>query len=195
MQFTKKQIIKILASLLILTVLSQAIYTALYLGAKDVPRGWLWSLEGLLFVLVMAVAGAALVQAKQNALGYSAIFSSAILNLVQVGIGLTQFKPFFAAAGSVEGLAPAASSVVALSFFVYNAAKILLGIGAFVFGNAIVKSGGKLLGRVTMFAGVIAMLANTIALFTKIEGLPSGSSGVIATLLLAICLLKLQFED
>jgi len=196
MEFTKNQNIRILAVLLILAVISQALYTALYLGAKDLPRLWLWGVEGLLFVLIMAIAGSALVQAKQYTLGFSAIFASAILNLVQVGIGLTQFVPFREAAQSVEAIAPAASSVVALSFFIYNAAKVLLGIAAIVFGSAITKNGSKLLGRVTMLAGVAAILTNTIVMmFGRMQAVPSGATGVVATLLLGVCLLKYQSED
>jgi len=196
MEFSKNQNIRILATLLILIVISQAIYTALYVAAKDVPRLWLWGIEGLLFVIIMAIAGSALVQAKQYTLGFSAIFASAILNLIQVGIGLTQFVPFREVATNVEAIAPAASSVVALSFFIYNAAKILLGIGALVFGSAISQNGSKLLGRITMLAGVAAIVTNAIVMmFGRMQAIPSGAIGVVATLLLAICLLKLKSED
>jgi len=120
MEFTQKQSIKIASALLLLTVISQALYTGLYLAANDIPRQWLWGLEGLVFVLLAAFAGSVLVQAKQYTLGFSAILASAILNLVQVGIGLTQFGPFREVAQTIEGVAPAAGSVVALSFFIYN---------------------------------------------------------------------------
>jgi len=196
MEFTKKQNVQILAVLLILAVVSQALYTALYVAAKDVPRLWLWGVEGLLFVLMMAVAGSALVQANQYSLGFSAIFASAILNLIQVGIGLTQFVPFREAAQGLEAIAPAASSVVALSFFIYNAAKILLGIAALVFGNAISQNSSKLLGRITMLAGLVAIVTNTIVMmFGRMQAVPSGATGVVATLLLAMCLLKMQSDD
>ena len=196
MEFTQKQNIQAVAALLFLAVITQAIYTGLYVGAKDVPRAWLWGFEGLLFVALTAVAGAALVQAKEYALGFSAIFASAIFNFLQVGIGLTQFGPFREAAQSVEGIAPAASSVVALSFFVYNAAKILLGIAAVVFGAAISNTGSKMLGRLTALAGFVAIATNSIVvMFGRISAIPSGATGVVATLLLAVCLYKLNSAD
>lgn len=196
MEFTQNRNIKYIAALLFLTVASQAIYTLLYVAAKDVPRQWLWGLEGLLFVLLAAIAGAALVQAKDHALGYSAIFASALLNLIQVGIGLTQFGPFREAAQSVEAIAPAAGSVVALSFFIYNAAKILLGIAAIVFGTAISQAGSAGLGKLTVFLGFVAIVTNSIVMmFGRIGAVPSGATGVIATLFLAICFLKLRSED
>jgi len=196
MEFTQKQNIQMISVLLFLSVITQAIYTALYVIANDLPRLWLWGLEGLMFVLLAAIAGSTLVQAKQYTLGFSAIFASAILNLIQVGIGLTQFGPFREAAESVEAIAPAAGSVVALSFFVYNAAKILLGIAALVFGSVISQAGFKVLGKLTIFLGGVAIITNTIVMmFGRINEVPSGAIGVLATLLLAMCLFKLRSED
>jgi len=196
MEFTQRQNIKYIASLLLLAVITQAIYTALYVAAKDVPRQWLWGFEGVLFVVLAAVAGSALVQSKKYSLGFSAIFVSAIFNVIQVGIGLTQFGAFREAAQAVDGLAPATGSVVALSFFIYNAAKILLGLAAVIFGMTVLKSGLKLLGGATVLLGGIAIATNTIVvMFGRIDGVPSGATGVVATLLLAICLFKLQTED
>ena len=196
MEFTQRQNIQMISALLFLTVITQALYTALYIGAKEVPRLWLWGLEGLVFVLLAAIAGSALVQAKKYTLGFSAIFTSAILNVVQVGVGLTQFGPFHEAVEGVEALAPVAGSVVAFSFFVYNAAKILLGISAVVFGTAILQIGSKGLGRLTVFLGFVAIVTNTIVMmFGRIDVIPSGATGAVATLLLAVCLFKLRSED
>ncbi len=196
MEFTQKQNVQVITALLFLSVLTQAVYTALYVGASDVPRQWLWGLEGLMFVLLAAFAGSALVQAKSYTLGYSAILASAILNFIQVGIGLTQFGPFREAAQGVEALAPAAGAVVAFSFFIYNAAKILLGLAAVVFGTAISQNGSKMLGRLAIFLGCVAMLANTaVMMFGRIQAVPSGATGVVATLILAVCLLKLGSDD
>jgi len=196
MEFTQKQNMLVVSVLLFLTGITQALYTALYLAASDVPRQWLWGLEGIVFVLLAAVAGSALVQAEKYTLGFSAIFASALFNFIQVGIGLTQFGPFREAAQSVEAIGPAAGSVVVLAFFVYNAAKILLGVSAVVFGTAILQTGSKWLGRLTVLLGFIAIVTNTIVLmFGRINAIPSGATGVIATLFLAVCLLKLRSED
>ena len=196
MELTQKQNIKLVCALLFLAVVTQAAYTGLYVAAKDVPRLWLWSVEGLVFIVLIAVAGAALVKAKEYTLGFSAIFASAILNFIQVGIGLTQFGPFREVAQNVEAIGPVTGSVVALSFFIYNGAKILLGISALVFGSAVSQAGSKVIGRLTIFGGLVAIVANTVVMmFGRMGGIPSGATGVVATLLLAICLLKLQSED
>jgi len=196
MEFTQKQNILVISALLFLTGITQTLYTTLYLAASEVPRQWLWGLEGIAFILLAAIAGSALVQAKKYALGFSAIFASALLNIIQVGIGLTQFGPFREVAQSVEAIGPAAGSVVALSFFIYNAAKTLLGVSAVVFGTAILQTGSKWLGRLTIFLGFIAIVTNaTVLMVGRIDAIPSGATGVAAILFLAVCLLKLRSES
>ncbi len=199
MEFTYQRTIQILAILLLLAAVTQPIYTALYLYAPEVSRKFLWSLEGLIFVLMAAVGGSALVMAKRYVLGFSAIAMSAILNVVQVGVGLTQFGPFREAASQVEALGPAAGSVVAYSFFGYNAAKILLGLAAVVLGMGRMNEGAKALGGLTALVGAVAFVANaSVMMFGRGSFIPSplaGGSGVVATLLLAICLLSLRRDD
>ena len=79
-------------------------------------------------------------------------------------MGLTMFGPFFEAVGEVEGLTPAARSVVAFSFMVYNAAKVLLALALIVFGLARVKTGSSLLGGSAALIGLIALFANTASM-------------------------------
>ncbi len=199
MDFTHNQTVKFTAILLLLAAISQPIYTALYLGAPDVDRRFLWGLEGLIFVLLATFAGSALVTAKHYVVGFSAIAFSAVLNVVQVGVGLTQFGPFREAAEANPELGGVAFSVVAFSFFGYNAAKILLGLAAIVFGMAKLKAGGKLLGGLTALVGLVAFVANTLVMMFGLNGfLPSpiaGGSGVLATLLLTICLFGLKQDE
>lgn len=82
---------------------------------------------------------------------------------------------------------------------IYFAAKLLLGLAALIFGLASVNAGDKKLGGVTVLVGVIAMLANGILVMFGRDGfLPSpvaGGSGVLATLLLAVCLISLARKD
>jgi len=199
MQFLQSRTIKITAILLFLTAISQPIYTVLYLNAPDINRHWLWGLEGLLFVLLAAYAGAAMSESKRYTLVFSAIAFSAVLNVVQVGVGFTQFGPFRAVVTEVPDLKPAADSVVAFSFFGYNAAKILLGLAAFIIGLDKLSDGNKALGGITASVGVVAFFANTGVMMFGREGfVPSplaGGSGVLAVLLLAICLFTMTRED
>ena len=199
MELTQNRTVKIVAGLLLLAAISQPIYTALYLRAPDIDRQILWGLEGLIFVLLAAFAGSALVMAKRYTLGFSAIAFCAVLNVVQVGVGLTQFGPFRAAAEANADLGDVAFSVVAFSFFGYNAAKILLGLAAVVFGMAKMNTGSKALGGATMLVGAVAFVANTLVMMFGLNGFfPSpiaGGSGVVATLLLSLCLFSVSEEE
>lgn len=192
MEFSLARTVRIVALLLLALAATQIIYTGLYLSKLAVPRQLLWGLEGVLFVFLAAFAGAARVQDRASALGWSAIGFSAALNVVQVGVGLTMFGPFREAAGSHEGLGLLAGAVVAFSFFVYNAAKVLLGLAALSFGLQRIRDGAVLLGRSAVAIGLLAVMANA-AVMTMGRGsfIPSplaGASGVLATVLLALCL-------
>lgn len=198
MELSQARTVKTLALLLLLAALSQLLYTALYLGAPDIDRRMIWGIEALVFVLLTAFAGSALVMAKRYTLGFSAIAFSAVLNVVQVGVGLSLFEPFGSAAEANPDLGGVAVSVVAFSFFGYNAAKILLGLAAIVFGMAKMGQGSKILGGVAVAIGVIALVANTMVMMFGWKGFfpapLAGSSGVLATFLLSICLFTLNSE-
>ena len=185
--------------LLFTLVATQAAFTALYgLGIAG-PRALIWGLEVVLFSILAAFAGAALVQDGSYHIGWSAIAFSAVLNVVQVGIGLKLFGPLSGAAKEVEAIAPVAGGVVALSFMFSNAAKILLGLAALVFGLAKKNAGSKTLGGLTAMVGIVTIIANTlIIVFGRDAFLPSpvaGASGVVATLLLALCLINFTDDE
>ena len=199
MDFTSKRTVQITSGLLLALVATHVLYTLLHVAEVSVPRQLLWGVECLLFTLLAAFAGAAMVQAKHYHVGWSAIVFSALLNVVQVSIGLTLFGPFREAAGQLEALGPLAGAIVALSFVIYYAAKLLLGFAALVFGIAKMTGGAKALGGLTALVGVVAMIANAILIvFGREAFLPSaaaGGSGVLATLLLAFCLMRVERED
>jgi len=199
MEFTNSRTVQITSYLLLTLAVMQALYTGLYISEINFPRQLLWGLEGVLFTILIAFAGAAMVQAKHYQVGWSAIAFSAVLNVMQVSIGLTMFGPFREASSQLEPLGPVAAAVVALSFMIYYAAKLLLGFAALIFGIAKMNSGGKALGGLTALVGVVAVFANAcLIVFGRDAFLPSavaGGSGVLATLLLALCLTSVARED
>ena len=203
MEFTHSRTVKIIAIFLLLAAILQPIYTFLYLKAPGVDRQFIWGIEALLFVLLSAFAGAALVQTKRHALAFSAIAFSAVLNVIQVGIGLTQFGPVREAVKLNADLGSIASSVVSFSFFGYNAAKILLGLAAILIGLTLFKSAktlSKSLGGLAVLVGVLAFVTNSVLMMFGLQAdiIPrqlAGGSGVVATLLLALCLFSLPFEE
>lgn len=199
MELTQQRTITLVAALLLAAAVTQAVYTALYLTMPEVSRAALWGIEAFLFVMLAASAGSALALARRLHLGWSAIAAAAVLNVVQVGVGLTMFGPFGEAAGADPALAPLAGAVVAYSFMVYNAAKVLLALAAIVFGLARMKAGGKALGGLTALVGAVALLSNTLSMAAGrdvLGELPlAGGSGVLATLLLAVSLFGLARDD
>ncbi len=190
---------KIISILLVLTVITQAIYTALFIGAPDLSRNFIWGLEGLFFALLAVFAGYALMVSKSYALGFAAIAVSAVLNLIQVGVGFTLFEPFQQAGEASPEFGPVAFGIVSLAFFIYNAAKVVLGLAVVVFGMAKINDGGRTLGRIAVVVGAFAFVANALMMMFGLDGfLPSpvaGGSGVLATLLLAILIFGINNED
>jgi|GEM_PF-302504 len=209
MEFTFERNVRITALLLLTLVVTQAVYTGLFVAEIAGPRPLLWGLEAVLFTFLAAFAGAALVQTRNYYLGWSAIAFSAVLNVVQVSIGLKLFGPFGGVAQQAEAMAPLIGAVVAFSFMIYNTAKILLGFAALIFGMAKMNAGGessgvksvgvKSLGGLTALAGVVAIVANSfMVIFGRDAFLPSpvaGVSGVVATVLLALCLMNMASDD
>lgn len=199
MPIAKQRTFTSVAVLLIVAAITQSIYTALFLTMPDLSRAPLWGIEGIVFTLLAAFAGSALAQAKRLHLGWSAIAAAAVLNVVQVGVGLTMFGPFSDAAKADPAFAPLIGAVVAFSFMVYNAAKVLLGLAAIVFGLARMGAGGKALGGLTAAVGLVALVSNALsmALGRDVLGeLPlAGGSGVLATVLLAVCLFWVRNGD
>lgn len=189
--------VRAVAILLLIACVTQSVYTALYVAKLDVPRQILWGTEGLLFPLLAALAGAAMVRSQRLTLAFGAIAFAAVLNFLQVSVGLTLFFPFSDAAKADPALAPVAGAIVAFAFVIYNAAKLLLGFAALLVGLSRISAGSKLLGGATALVGGIAMLANGAALVGagEIAGRIAGGSGVLATLLLAVCLLGATEDD
>ena len=199
MDFTLKRNAQIVTYLLLALVVTQIVFTILFNAGLSGPGAYIWGAEAVLFPILAAFAGAALVQARRYHLGWSAIAFSAVLNVVQVSIGLKMFGPFGGVAQGLEAAAPLIGAVVAFSFMVYNAAKILLGLAAVVFGMAKMNAGSKTLGGLTALAGGVAIVANSILIIFGRDGfLPSpvaGASGVVATVLLALCLITLVHDE
>jgi hypothetical protein len=195
MEITFKRTTTFVATLLLIAAVTQAIYTALYIAEADVPRQLLWGTEGFLFTVLAAFAGSALAQAKRLHLVWAAITAAAVLNVVQVGVGLTMFGPFFEVAGNLEATGPLAQGVLAFSFMVYNAAKVLLALALMVIG----LDRGKALGVVSALVGAVAFVSNALSmgLGRDFSGeLPiAGGSGVLATILLAVCLFGLTSDE
>lgn len=199
MDFTLERNTRIIMLLLLVLVATQAAFTVLFNLGITGPRPLIWGLEVILFSLLAAFAGAALAQSGNYHVGWAAIAIAAVLNVIQVGMGLKLFGPFSGVAKEIEGIGPMTGAIVALSFMFYNAAKILLGLAAVVFGIAKKNAGSSALGGLTALVGVVAIVANALLIIFGRKGfLPppiAGASGVAATLLLALCLMNINKDE
>ncbi|MEO0436893.1 MAG: thiamine biosynthesis protein ThiC [Pseudomonadota bacterium] len=199
MEFTLRRNAQLIAVLLFAASITQIVYTALYMAEANVPRQLLWGTESLLFVLMAALGGSALSQTDRHHLAWAAITAASVLNVVQVGVGLTMFGPFYQAAGELEAVVPAAKAVVAFSFHSYNAAKILLALALIVFALAARSAGSKLFGGFGVLVGLLAFMSNSASMTAGRDvfgELPlAGGSGVLAAILLGVFLLTAADDD
>jgi hypothetical protein len=199
MELSQTQTAKVIAALLLLMAILQPIYIALFVGFPDLDLLSVWRLEGIIFVLLAAFSGSALVMAQRHALGFSAIAFSAIFKLLAIGIGLTQFIPFRAAANLNTDLGDVAASMTAFSFFCYCSANMLLGLAAAAFGKSKLDEGARALGRAAVLFGAGAFVTNSLVMMFGFQGFfpapVAGGFAVIATVLLAVCVLNLSKEE
>ena len=116
--------------------------------------------------------------------GWAALVAAGLINIVQSGIGLSMFLP---AAKAGPEFAPLMGTLLAGSFLFYNLSKAIIGLAALLFGLSLFrndKSKVRVIGLISMVAGVIAIVLNIAAVRLGLGSVPfSGASGAIATLL------------
>lgn len=182
-----------IAIMLLLTVASQLLYTATLSGVGLV-EGWplrssIWTAEILLFTGIAIASIVGLVRSTEMQLGWAALFVAGLINMVQSGIGLSMFIP---ATNAGEDFAPLMGTVLAGSFLFYNLAKAILGVAALVFGLQLFrtnKSVGRVIGLLSVIAGVIAIALNVAAVHLGLGKVSlAGASGAIATFFAGVTL-------
>ncbi|WP_052769078.1 hypothetical protein [Aurantiacibacter marinus] len=199
----------LVATALIVTVVTQILYLALLGGPQpsDPAAGltnadiaayftdrWnevaiVWTVEAITFITIAVGALFAMVDDRRR-LGWAAIAIAGILNIVQIGIGLTLFKPVALAGEDYTWMFWA---VVSGAFGFYFIAKIALGIAAAVFGLSFMREAvglmGRIIGGLTLAVGTLAAISNIAALGAGMNWLfVAGGSGTLAALLLGIVL-------
>lgn len=120
----------ILPVLLGAIVLTQIVYVAKSALKIEIASAAIWSVEALLF-LAIAVIGLVAALQKSRLLACTCIAIAGMVNVLQVGMGLTMFGPLFDAG---EPLIPVYESVVAMAFFLFFSGKLLFGCAAIVVG-------------------------------------------------------------
>ena len=176
---------------LLLTVASQVFYITVVSGsANEMLRPLTWFTELFAFAAVLILALSLSVRRPEQSVLWAAIAVSGMLNLLQVGMGLSMFAPAMEAGESEPQLF---ATVLAGAFFLYFLAKLILGAAALGVGVSLARKGsgwGKGLVVLTAIAGFGAIVLNLLAMMdAKAWTFPAGGAGTAATALLALTLL------
>lgn len=182
---------------LLVTVASQLFYIGVVSNSEnELLRPITWFTELLAFGFVSVGAYALVGREPQRAFVWSAIGFSGVLNVLQVGMGLSMFAPAREASEAVPQLF---TTVLAGAFFFYFFAKLLIGGAAMIEGaRALRLSGGlqKAIGGISILTGVAAIAVNLLAMIdSESWTFPAGAAGTAATAFLAAALFILRPAD
>ncbi|MBB3033043.1 hypothetical protein [Alteriqipengyuania lutimaris] len=182
------------AAALLASVATQVFYiTVVSEAAPDtVLRPATWLTEMAIFSLA-AAAALPLTARSTFPLAASAIVLASILNMIQVGIGLSMFGHAQEAGEQVFAM------VLQAAFFIFFQAKALLGLAAIGIGLAACRTGaiGRIVGFPAILAGIAAAIANLLGMAQGMAewSFPAGAAGTVATAMLAVALLIVAAED
>jgi hypothetical protein len=143
----------------------------------------LWKIEAVAY-LAITVFGMALV--RSHPLTGSALSAGGALNVIQLGIGLSMFRPLL---DGGPGLEEMFTPVWMAAFFFFFAGKAALGLAGLSYGRALWSSAtGAMhwLGGATALTGLLGLLLGAAGMVTgQVLIWQSGGMGTIAALVLA----------
>lgn len=194
---TDRGLIKGLAAVLLVTVASQIFYITVVSGSPNEmlrPATWFTELFAFSASVIFALALAA--RRPVQASVWSTIALAGILNVIQVGMGLSMFAP---AMETQEAVPQLFLAILAGAFFFYFLAKLLLGVAAIVLGFRAVRAGGPVSKAAGGFAIAAGLAAIVLSFFAMIDSeswtFPAGAAGTAVTALLAFVLLLLPEQS
>lgn len=155
-----------------------------------------WTIELAAFS-VIAVAGlVAMVRGAPAPAAWAALLFSGLFNVIQVGIGLSMFRP---AALAGEAFAPVFSVVVAGAFLFYFLAKVLLALAGIGFGLLLFagdRTSAKAVGALAVLFGLAAAALNILAIPQGMAMVfEAGAAGTAAALTTAIAVWLVTQRD
>lgn len=173
---------------MIIVVFTQALYMINRSAELGIDPAFIWMVEAVAFLGMTVFALVTLVGRTGLQIAWAAIGIGALLNVIQVAMGMAMFGPLEDAG---DAMAPAFQAVLAGAFFFYFAGKFLFGIAAVVLGWALftgAPSIGKMVGAMSVITGVAAVGFNLVAMAVGMQfALSAGAAGTIATFMLALC--------
>ncbi|RED15894.1 hypothetical protein [Parasphingopyxis lamellibrachiae] len=142
-----------------------------------------WTIELAAFAVIAVAALTALTRGAAAPVAWAALFLAATFNILQVGIGLSMFRP---AALAGEALAPVFLTVVAGAFLFYFFAKALIALAGIGLGIVLLSSAStaaKVAGILSIAVGLIAAALNIYAIPQGMGFVfPAGAAGTAAAL-------------
>lgn len=194
MQFTIRSAMTAIASAVLLLVATQVFYmTVVYpAGPETVLRPITWMVEMAAFTLVTVAALVLTARAHFAPLVWAAICIAGLLNIIQVGMGLSMFPP---AAGAQKQLPALFETILNGAFFLYFAGKVLFSLAAIALGRVLLAGEGlqKLAGGLAILAGLGGAILGIIAMPTGLGWMmPAGIAGTLASATLAVAILLLR---
>ncbi|MBX7493432.1 thiamine biosynthesis protein ThiC [Qipengyuania sp. 1NDW9] len=188
---TDRGLTKGLAAVLLVTVASQIFYIAVVSGSEnEMLRPLTWFTELFAFSISAIFAHALAVRRPVEAALWSTIALAGVLNVIQVGMGLSMFAPAMEAREAVPQLFAA---ILSGAFFFYFLAKLLLGGAALVLGFSALSAEGALAKGAGGLAALAGLAAIGLSLAAMVDSeswtFPAGAAGTAVTALLALVLL------
>lgn len=188
---TDTQFARVAGVALLITVLTLVLLFAIRsapAGVHAPPHALvLWKIEALAY-LAMTVSGIAL--ARSLPLTGAALATGGALNVVQLGIGLTMFRPLL---DGGPGLEPMFKPVWMAAFFFFFAGKAALGLAGLSYGRALWSKGTGMahwLGGAAALTGLVSMVLGAAGMVTgQVLIWQVGAVGTLAALFLGLALL------
>lgn len=191
------QTVRLVAGALLLTVATQVFYIAVVANAgEETPlRPLTWFTELAAFTLIAVLGHSLAARLPVSATMWSAIALSGLLNVLQVTMGLSMFKPALDAGDGQEQLF---ATVLAGAFFLYFLAKLVLGLVAFALGAVALRGGGAARRAVAALAAVSGIAAVGLNLLAMLDSqawmFAAGAAGTATTTFLGVLLLMLASD-
>ncbi|MBX7457658.1 hypothetical protein K3152_05310 [Qipengyuania sp. 1NDH17] len=187
---TDRSLLRGLAAVLLITVASQVFYITVVSGsANEALRPLTWFTELFAFTASAVFALALATRRPSQGVIWATIAIAGLVNIIQVGMGLSMFGPAMEASDAVPQLFAA---VLAGAFFFYFLAKLLLGVAAILLGLHAVLSSGTLAkgaGGIAVLAGASSVI---LALLAMVDAeswrFAAGAAGTAATAFVGLLL-------
>lgn len=162
---------------------------ALYFTERWPTIATIWTVELAAFLLMAVAALVALGRGVALRPAWAALALAGVFNALQVGIGLSMFRPAVTAGDALE---PLFTTVLGGAFFFYFVAKALIGLASVGAGLILLRAPGGAAKAVGVVAGLIGLAAAVLNIAAVAIGrsltFPAGASGTAAALTAGLAL-------